>query len=223
MFSGEGSDPRLTSCTFSGSSARGKLTTYGGGVSSFRSVTTLVNCTLSVNSADFGGGMASHQSSPKLSSCTVTGNSAQFGGGMYGDMSSAELRSTIVANSTTGGDCDGSLPTSQGYNLDSDGTCALGGMGDVSGADPLLGALQDNGGATLTHALLPGSPALDGGNRAGCTDPGGLPLTTDQRGWLRHVDGDRDGAAFCDIGAYEALLSLYMPMVLRSAPSSTVQ
>src|SRR5439155_12217007 len=70
---------------------------------------------------------------------------------------------------------------------------------NILGQDPLLGPLQDNGGPTLTHALLPGSPAIDQGSSGG--------LTSDQRGLTRvldlpeitHVD---DGA---DIGAAEAL------------------
>ena len=64
-------------------------------------------------------------------------------------------------------------------------------------------SLQDNGGTTFTHALLAGSPAIDGGNPAGCTDPWGNPLTTDQRGEVRPADGNGDCTAICDIGAYE--------------------
>jgi hypothetical protein len=62
--------------------------------------------------------------------------------------------------------------------------------------DPLLGPLADNGGPTLTHALLPGSPAIDGGDATSC-------LSTDQRFLDRPVDGDGDGMAVCDIGAFE--------------------
>jgi hypothetical protein len=61
-----------------------------------------------------------------------------------------------------------------------------------------VGALQYNGGPTLTHALLPGSNAIDGSAPVtGCQDAVGNPLATDQRGFSRVV-GVR-----CDIGAFE--------------------
>lgn len=61
-------------------------------------------------------------------------------------------------------------------------------------SDPLLGPLQDNGGPTWTHALLPGSPAIDAGSNAAAHSAG---LTTDQRGTVRF------GGAAVDIGAVE--------------------
>src|SRR5204862_2965606 len=45
-----------------------------------------------------------------------------------------------------------------------------------------LAALANNGGPTQTHALLPGSPAIDAGSNALAVDQNGSPLTTDQRG-----------------------------------------
>jgi len=48
--------------------------------------------------------------------------------------------------------------------------------------DPKLGPLQDNGGLTMTHALLEDSPAIDAGNTALAVDASNNPLMTDQRG-----------------------------------------
>ena len=59
----------------------------------------------------------------------------------------------------------GGTVTSLGYNLSSDdGGGYLTGPGDQINTDPLIGPLQDNGGPTFTHALLPGSPAIDAGD-----------------------------------------------------------
>ncbi|MEW5985921.1 MAG: choice-of-anchor Q domain-containing protein, partial [Chloroflexota bacterium] len=69
--------------------------------------------------------------------------------------------------------------------------------------DPLLGPLQDNGGPTFTHTLLSGSPAIDMGHPAGCTDQRQNVLTVDQRGETRPADGDGNGTATCDVGAFE--------------------
>src|SRR5207302_3916995 len=55
--------------------------------------------------------------------------------------------------------------TSHGYNVCSDnGGGFLNGPGDQINTEPMLGPLQDNGGPTFTHALLPGSPAIDAGD-----------------------------------------------------------
>ena len=95
-------------------------------------------------------------------------------------------------------DCFGGLG-SLGHNLiQTTNNCAIGGntTGNVTGADPLLGPLQNNGGSTPTHALLSGSPAIDAGDNSSCA-------SADERGAPRPFDGNGAGGAQCDIGAYE--------------------
>jgi hypothetical protein len=67
---------------------------------------------------------------------------------------------------------------------------------DRPNSAPKLDPLADNGGPTQTHGLQDDSPAIDVGDNNGCP-------ATDQRGVSRPVDGDSDGTATCDIGAFE--------------------
>ena len=111
------------------------------------------------------------------------------------------LQNSIVANNRTGGNCAGTAVISNGYNLSSDGTCNFNGAGDLNSTNPKLGKLVNNGGPTKTRALLAGSPAIDAGNPAGCTDGNGNVFSTDQRGFQRPDPDDTGG---CDMGAYES-------------------
>jgi hypothetical protein len=132
-----------------------------------------------------------------ITDSTVTGNSANVGGGIY-NSGPFETGNTIFNAGTSGENIlnDGGMVTSDGYNLSSDnGGGYLNGPGDQINTDPLLGPLQDNGVPTFTHALLPGSPAIDAG------DPTFMPPPShDQRGpCFRRVFNRR-----IDIGSFEA-------------------
>jgi CSLREA domain-containing protein len=180
-------------CTFGSNVASG---TGGGIFNDNDSDATLENSTLSANTATYeGGGIYNISGSVTLNNATFDSNSAGSGGGIN-NKATLNYRNTIIANSPSGADC---LSNDAGIgenvnNLVGDGSC----LAAFSG-DPDLAPLADNGGPTETHALLPGSPAIDAGDNATC-------LTLDQRGAARPADGDEagSGAADCDIGAFES-------------------
>jgi hypothetical protein len=203
------------SLTAINSTIRGNTGSTGGGI--FGGA-TIINCTISGNSALFEGGGI--YGGGTISNCTISGNRTTVGHGRGGGISGAGTitNSTISDNLAINGSSicatgtvqlgdtilnsganifvlGGGTVTSHGYNLsDDDGGGFLTGPGDQINTDPLLGPLQDNGGPTLTHALLPGSPAIDRG------DPNFTPPPTyDQRGnpFVR-VFGGR-----IDIGSFE--------------------
>ena len=127
---------------------------------------TLINSTVSGNTAFIGGGIAG---TAALISSTVAFNQADsISGGTTGP---ATARNSIVAGNSTpqGGPGGCTELDSQGFNLiGTSNRCRLSGAGtgDIVGVNPRLGPLQNNGGQTPTHALLAGSPAIDAGNPA---------------------------------------------------------
>jgi len=161
----------VTSSTINGNAS----SSYGGGIMN-RAAGTLrmTNATISGNVGLSGGGISDDVSTAlSLTNCTITNNT---GVGVYTFGNHAIVTNNIIAGNVSGLDVGGGF-VSQGYNLigNADGSSGLDVVGDQFGntANPLnphLGTLANNGGPTLTHALLAGSPALDGG-----TD---VPLTT---------------------------------------------
>ena len=163
----------------------------GGGISGNNN--TITNSTITGNSALHGGGLAG---GGNIAHTTFSTNSAIRDGGALYLTSPLQLGNTILKAGVSGANIfnnGGSLIT-HGYNVCSDnGSGLLNGPGDQINTDPMLGPLQNNGGPTLTYALLPGSPAIDAG------DPNfGPPPDYDQRGpgFVRVFNGRIDVGSF---------------------------
>ncbi|BBB30134.1 DUF4347 domain-containing protein [Neptunomonas japonica] len=178
--------------------------TKGGGIMVGNGGLTATNLTVSGNSSASDGGGIYTLRPITLISATITDNTATWGSGIYTQgAGSVDLSNTIVAGNNTSSDLYGTFVSSNNNLIGNVGTATGltdGVSGDQVGSagspiDPLLSTLQDNGGPTLTHALLAGSTAIDTGN--------GAAPATDQRGITRPQDGDGDAVATADIGAFE--------------------
>ena len=196
-----------------GSNGPGELG-EGGGLSDGGPPTTLINGTVAGNSitnsgqgsaeagSAGGGGIHIQGALMRILNSTIDGNvlaaggkpaGPLTGGDIYAEAPGIEIENSIVAAGVAREDsnCNNGLAiASEGHNIDSLDACGFDALGDHVDADPLLGPLQNNGGPIETMPLLAGSPAIDGGEGAGCpaTDARGVP---------------RPQGAACDIGAYE--------------------
>lgn len=199
--------------------------TGGGGILNFSGATAFVNnSTISGNSvplASNGGGGIANVGTLTADSITVASNMspASPGGGVR-NFATFTSQNSIYGDNTASSDADFSgTITSNDFNLieDTTGTTIslfdpqpINNRGsskgknrlaanDITGVDPMLGALADYGGPTRTHLLLYGSPAVDFGNSA---------LMTDQRGFTRPIDialAMNGAGNASDIGAVERL------------------
>ncbi len=197
----------ISACTFAGNSAA----SAGGAVDSTDTTFTVTNTTFANNSAVSHGGaiMAdSGSGAATLTNCTITantvttGSSGVFGAGLYSGRP-VTLQNTIVAGNFRGApggtadDIAGAVNAASSFNLIGSG--GAGGLtngvnnNQVGVTNLGLGALANNGGLTMTIALLTGSPAIDQGSNTFV-----VAGETDQRGLPRIVNGT------VDIGAFEA-------------------
>ncbi len=195
--------------TISGSTISGNTSSNGngGGLFFYKNVgsTTISDSTISGNTATNGqgGGILLYAQTLTINNSTLTGNSTPNGqgGGVYLSDSSANvltLNSTIVANSTSsGGSLDlgfiqGVFNATNSLVENPTGITFAVNVANIFSQDPVLGPLANNGGPTLTHALLAGSPAIDAGSNP-------TALAFDQRG----AGFARTSGAQTDIGAFE--------------------
>ncbi len=163
----------LTKVTLSGNAAN-----TGGGLDLSAATVIATNVTISGNRAVFGGGLEVNNGGgvATLTNVTITDNnaSAHDTGGINNIGGTVNATRTIIAGNTEGV----AFHTINGTNVN-----------NLTDGDPLLAPLAIYGGTTQTHALLPGSPAINAG---------GACAGTDQRGVARALGGS------CDIGAFES-------------------
>lgn len=188
----------------------------GGGVAiGYNSTATIINSTLSGNSATGGGGGIISWGTLTISNSTISGNSSLYGGGgiINSQGSTLMLGNSVVAGNTAptgkeiynfttpGPGVPPGIFISQGHNIFGENgisgiegaTLEANDIVPTVGIDAILAPLGDNGGPTQTHLLVPGSPAINAGDNA--LIPAGI--TTDQRGFPRIQAGT------VDIGAVE--------------------
>ncbi len=177
---------------------------------------TIQNSTISGNEADLSGGGIHNEADDgsdaliDIASSTIAANTATTGdGGGIRNVTSAgastSIESVIVSGNHAGGqgaDLAGDL-TSVTFSLieHAEGHSVVDGVNhNIVGEDPRLGPLADNGGLTLTHSLLNGSPAIDQGSNPNA-------VSTDQRDspFVRLIDdlGINNAGDGTDIGAVE--------------------
>jgi len=189
--------------------SRNQAGANGGGIAAVNAGLQALNVTVSDNTSDgFGGGVAYSNNNDSLSSLiaftTIASNSTLTGQGsnVASDALPLAFASSLIAD-PIGVNASGTNflagpgnIQSASFNLDSDGSGGFSSLGDQSNVDPRIGPLANYGGPVQTRALLAGSPAIDGSDTP--------PLAVDARGFVRPQDGNADGEARNDIGAFEA-------------------
>jgi len=192
---------------------------FGGGVSAFNGVVAIANSTISGNTAKTrsGGGLDLRVFyGGSISNSTITANTAPIGGGvnLRGLPDQFELQSTLIGGNTATGGVGADIGSERATALLGNNNLVVSAQANVTlpnatlRAAPLLLPLAANGGPTLTHALAPGSPAVDAGNNSSA-------LANDQRG----AGFPRVLGVAADIGAFEGVLAPRPPPVPAPATS----
>jgi len=197
----------ITISTINGNVATaGMGTTQGAGIYNSGTL-SVTNSTISGNQVVGSGGGLYNAGAVWVISSTITDNKAEafrgtagLGGGIFNqdDSGVLALNSSIVSANTApypGRDVTG-VGYSVGHNLLFEAPNFYANSTDLTGTLPNLGPLADNGGFTFTHALLPGSPAI---NAAIMIDG----ITTDQRGVTRPQGSAPDIGSFELVGAVD--------------------
>ena len=188
----------------------------------------ITNSTISGNQASRGSAIEFNRLTMLLTNCTITNNSTTTSTDGAISMTSpfdpsqtisTQLKNTLVVGNTGRNFATAATASfiSMGNNLDSDGTSGFvnNNNGNLVGTiaapiDAKLGPLANNGGPTQTHALLPGSPAINTGTAAGAP-------STDQRGVSRPFGGG------VDIGAFELVPPMVVNSLADGAPANNGQ
>jgi len=179
----DNSSPTITNCTFSDNG----VDLHGGAVSCSSGSPSIINCTFSGNSGKYGGMIYCYNSSsPTLNNCILWSNTASTSGNeihIEDPSSSCTLNYCCVDNTGYGGGTG---------NIDDSNNCIF--------VDP-----QFVDAANGDYHLKPASPCIDTGSNAYISG-----VATDLDGKQRIVDGDGDGTATVDIGAYEFCNIMYV-------------
>jgi len=195
-----GGTTTLSNSTVSGNSAVGDNGGTGGiiNLGNMKLINSTVSGNSSLSATSYGTGGIQNSGIMSLLHSTVSNNSIAHGNvtGIHNSRTMT-LTNSLIANSKGGADCysymgsptnPAAIITFRGTNIIEDGTC-----GAPPNANPKLAPLLDNGGLTLTHALRPGSPAINIANT--------LCSNTDQRNVKRPQPADD----LCDAGSFERI------------------